>query len=867
MRCNQLTLFSFMTTPHMKRITLLAAVLLCNALISKSQTRPYQDSSLPIEERVEDLLSRMTLEEKIAQMGHIHSKHYDNDGKADLAKLRKSINGMSRGCMEAFPYSLQQYVDAVYDIQKEMVSGTRLGIPVIPVVEGLHGVVQDGCTIYPQAIAQGATFNPELIEEMAFQIAREARSIGAWQVLSPCLDVARELRWGRVEETFGEDPYMNAVNGTAYVRGAQKGGLICTPKHFVAHGTPTGGVNLASVAGGLYDLYNVYLPPFKMIIDECAPLSIMNCYSSYDGEVITGSRFYLNDLLRGTLGFKGYVYSDWGSIGMLRYFHKVAADASEAARMAIEAGLDLEASSVEYDTAAELVKNGRLDEKYIDEAVRNVLYAKFRSGVFDSPLPDRSAWKTTIHNLESVELSRKMAVESAVLLENKDKMLPLDAGSLKSIAVIGPNAARVQFGDYSWGADVEYGVTPLEGLEAIAEGRFQIEYAEGCDLWSQNMSGFKEAVKVARKSDVAVVFVGSQSALLARKSEPATSGEGYDLSSLKLPGVQEELIDAVAATGTPVIVVLVTGKPFELIRIREKVEAVVVQWYAGEEQGSAIAELLFGRENFSGRLPVSFPKSVGQLPCYYNWMPTDKGYYNRKGSIGKPGRDYVFSDPYALYDFGYGLSYSSFEYTGMQADYSDGMVKVCVKVKNASDRAGMETVQIYSNDVASSRVTPAKKLVAYKKVEIQPGEEKVVDFSIPADRLGFYDNSYRLCLESGDFKIMAGSSSKDIHFTSVITIGEGSATEASYAKEGSDSQSVGSEVAMTLTVRDIQASVLEGVAVNFNGAVIATTTAEGTCKIKIPSGAVMTLIKEGYDTLTVKAETESRMSVTMVPAF
>ena len=851
----------------MKRITLLAAVLLCNALISKSQTLPYQDSLLPIEERVEDLLSRMTLEEKIAQMGHIHSKHYDNDGKADLAKLRKSINGMSRGCMEAFPYSLQQYVDAVYDIQKEMVSGTRLGIPVIPVVEGLHGVVQDGCTIYPQAIAQGATFNPELIEEMAFQIAREARSIGAWQVLSPCLDVARELRWGRVEETFGEDPYMNAVNGTAYVRGAQKGGLICTPKHFVAHGTPTGGVNLASVAGGLYDLYNVYLPPFKMIIDECAPLSIMNCYSSYDGEVITGSRFYLNDLLRGTLGFKGYVYSDWGSIGMLRYFHKVAADASEAARMAIEAGLDLEASSVEYDTAAELVKNGRLDEKYIDEAVRNVLYAKFRSGVFDSPLPDRSAWKTTIHNLESVELSRKMAVESAVLLENKDKMLPLDAGSLKSIAVIGPNAARVQFGDYSWGADVEYGVTPLEGIEAIAEGRFQIEYAEGCDLWSQNMSGFKEAVKVARKSDVAVVFVGSQSALLARKSEPATSGEGYDLSSLKLPGVQEELIDAVAATGTPVIVVLVTGKPFELIRIREKVEAVVVQWYAGEEQGSAIAELLFGRENFSGRLPVSFPKSVGQLPCYYNWMPTDKGYYNRKGSIGKPGRDYVFSDPYALYDFGYGLSYSSFEYTGMQADYSNGMVKVCVKVKNASDRAGMETVQIYSNDVASSRVTPAKKLVAYKKVEIQPGEEKVVDFSIPADRLGFYDNSYRLCLESGDFKIMAGSSSKDIHFTSVITIGEGSATEASYAKEGSDSQSVGSEVAMTLTVRDIQASVLEGVAVNFNGAVIATTTAEGTCKIKIPSGAVMTLIKEGYDTLTVKAETESRMSVTMVPAF
>lgn len=852
----------------MRHAILTAAILLCGIISSTAQTLPYQNTSLPIEERIEDLISRMTLEEKIAQMSHIHSKHYDNGGKADTDKLMKSLDGMSRGCMEAFPYSLQQYVDAVYDIQKKMIEGTRLGIPVIPVVEGLHGVVQDGCTIYPQAIAQGATFNPELIEEMAFQIAREARSIGAWQVLSPCLDVARELRWGRVEETFGEDPYMNSVNGTAYVSGAQKGGLICTPKHFVAHGTPSGGVNLASVSGGLYDLYNVYLPPFKMIIDKCAPLSIMNCYSSYDGEVITGSRFFLNDLLRGDLGFKGYVYSDWGSIGMLRYFHKVAADASEAARMAIEAGLDLEASSVEYDTAAELVRSGRLDIKYIDEAVRNILYAKFRSGVFDSPLPDRSAWKSTIHNPESVQLSKRMAIESAVLLENNG-LLPLDAGSLKSVAVIGPNAARVQFGDYSWGADAEYGVTPLKGLTAFAKDDFRIEYAEGCDLWSQDKSGFNEAVKAARKSDVALVFVGSQSALLARKSEPATSGEGYDLSSLKLPGVQEELIDAIVGTGTPVVVVLVTGKPFELIRIREKVEAVVVQWYAGEEQGTAIADLLFGKENFSGRLPVSFPKSVGQLPCHYNWLPTDKGYYNRKGSISNPGRDYVFSDPYALYDFGYGLSYSKFEYTGMEAELAaDGTVKVQVKVRNISERTGMETVQIYSNDVASSRVTPVKKLVAYRKVEIRPGEQKTVNFSIPAERLGFYDNSYRLCVEPGDFKIMCGSSSNDIHFTSVITFGGKVAVEVTSAADtNASSEAVGKETIVTLTVRDIQASVLEGVAVGLNGEVIATTSTEGSCIIRIPSGAVLSLTKEGYDTLDVEAGTESQLSVTMVPAF
>ena len=832
-------------------------------------TPPYKISSYSIEKRVEDLMKRMTLEEKIAQMQHIHSYHYDNRGSVDLEKLRKNTDSLSYGCVEAFPYSLQQYVDAVHDIQKEMTENTRLGIPVIPVVEGLHGVVQDGCTIYPQAIAQGATFNPQLIEEMAYQIALEARSIGAWQILSPCLDVARELRWGRVEETFGEDTYMNSVNGTAYVRGAQRGGVIVTPKHYVAHGSPQSGINLATVAGGRYDLYNIYLPPFKMIIDECAPLSIMNSYSTYDGEALAASRFMLTELLRERLGFKGYIYSDWGSIGMLRYFHKMAADAPEAAKMAIEAGLDLEASSKEYKNVKDMVEQGYIDESYINEAVKNILYAKFKSGLFDNPLPDKEAWKSTIHNPESVELSRQMAVESAVLLENSSGILPLDANSLKSIAVIGPNAARVQFGDYSWGAATDYGTTPLKGITDLVGGCVKINYAEGCDLWSQDRSGFAQAINAARKSDVSIIFAGSQSALLARKTEPATSGEGYDLHSLQLPGVQDDLIDAICETGKPVIVVLVTGRPFELAEIKDKAKALVVQWYAGEKQGEAIADLLFGKENFSGKLPVSFPKSTGSLPCFYNYYPSDKGYYNRKGSPDKPGRDYVFSDPYALYNFGYGLSYSKFKYTDMEINSADDTLEVNVTVRNISDRAGKETVQIYSTDVASSHITPVKKLIGYKKVEILPDEEKCIKLRIPVSRLGFYDNNMNLRVEPGDFLIMAGSSSDKIHHTDTLTVPGQKlfVKNTGSVQEVKSSDKKGKDIQVEILVRDVQASPLEGVTLTLNGKKLGTTDGNGKCKVQLPAGSDVKLTKPGYKAVEVKTSSESGISITMIPEF
>ncbi|MEO6129663.1 MAG: glycoside hydrolase family 3 N-terminal domain-containing protein, partial [Ferruginibacter sp.] len=351
----------------------------------------YQDKSKPVTTRVADLMKRMTLSEKIDQLRHIHSENYDANGKPDMQKLRQFTKGNSFGCIEGFGLTSEQYVKTIYRIQQYMLDSTRLGIPIIPVLEGLHGTVQDGCTIYAQAIGIASTFRPELAYKMSVNIGKEVKTMGAKQVFAPDLDLARELRWGRVEETYGEDPYLVGEMGVAYVKGLIAENVIPTPKHFVAHGTPIGGLNLSNVAGGLRDLYSLYVPPFAKVIREAQPLSIMNCYSSYDNEPVAGSRFFLTDLLRKQLGFKGYVYSDWGSIDMLSYFHHTAVDAADAAFQAITAGLDLEAACSAYENLDSLVKSGKLDVRYIDAAVNHVLTAKFKSGLFDEPLPDTTA--------------------------------------------------------------------------------------------------------------------------------------------------------------------------------------------------------------------------------------------------------------------------------------------------------------------------------------------------------------------------------------------------------------------------------------------------------------------------------------------
>ena len=859
----------------MKKITMAILLLIAGGVaVSAQDASPlYKDPSATVEARVADLLSRMTLEEKAAQMKHIHFKHFDSDGKVDLEKLAASVGNLSRGCIEAFPYTSAQYMRAMYSIQKYMVEETRLGIPVIPVMEGLHGVVQDGCTVFPQAIAQGATFNPDLIGSMAESIADEMSAIGAVQALAPDLDIARELRWGRVEETFGEDPYLVSRMGIAYMKSMREKGRITTPKHFLAHGWPVAGLNLASVKGGERELRDLYLVPFRNVIENQAPLSIMNCYSSYDGEAVTGSEKYMTDLLRGELGFRGYVYSDWGSVNMLTSFHKVAADTKESARQAVVAGIDLEAGSEDYENVVDLVRSGRLDVSYVDRAVSNILYAKFASGLFDHPLPYTTGWEGKIHTGKARLTARAIADESTVLLSNKNGILPLNPDRFRSIAVIGPNADRIQFGDYSWSSDKKNGVTPLAGISAYLEDKdVKIHYAEGCDPYSQDRSGFRDAVRAAGKSDLALVFAGSQSAILARAGEPATCGEGYDLTDLKLPGVQMELIREVARAGKPVIVILVTGKPFETEEIASLSEALLVQWYAGEEAGNSIASILFGEVNPSGKLPVSFPKSVGHLPCYYNYFPTDKGYYNNKGSLDKPGHDYVFSDPYSAWPFGFGLSYTEFSYSGLSLDKEiyglKDTVNVEFTVRNDGGVTGKTVPQLYVRDLVSSVVTPVKQLRAFDKISLDPGESRIVRFSVPVSALSLHDRNMREVVEPGEFSFMVGSSSADIMLEKIILVNDGNAHPEDDSPSMVENMPLGENVCIRGTVRNVQAAVLQGVRVypmSMPDKAV-TTDREGKYSMELPLNDVLVFELGGYTSLRRQAKREGDMDVELYPA-
>ena len=415
-----------------------------------------------------------------------------------------------------------------------------------------------------------------------------------------------------------------------------------------------------------------------------------------------------------------------------------------------------------------MVREGFLDEKYIDRAVGNILFVKFASGLFDEEPADTLGWRRKIHAPEAVRLARQIADESAVLLENRNGVLPLSPGKLRSVAVIGPNADRVQFGDYSWSAEKDKGITPLRGIrEYLAGSGVRVNHAEGCDPYSQDKSGFGEALKAARRSDVVVVFVGSQSAILARASEPATSGEGYDLTSLRLPGVQEELVEELARTGKPMIVVLVTGKPFELARIRELADAVLVQWYAGEEAGASVAGILFGKTNPSGRLPVSFPQSTGHLPCYYNHLSTDKGYYNKKGSPDSPGRDYVFSDPEPLYPFGYGLSYGQCVVKAVSAEnvYSQEKefegIKFSVEIENKKDMATDDVLQIYIKDTDTEYAVLNPALAAFKRIHLDGNTSDKAELFVDKRAFTSVDENGNREITGKNFKVYAGFSQPD----------------------------------------------------------------------------------------------------------
>lgn len=749
----------------MKRICLVLLIA-CLFQSAYSQTQsfpyPYLNSKLTVAQRVKDLLGRMTLHEKILQMQHLHD-----------IKDPDSLKGNSYGCSVNTDLDAMDAAATNAAIQRYTKFNTKWGIPVLTCTEALHGAYQGKCTIYPQALAQGSTFNPDLVVRMAEFITKDLKAMNIKQVLSPDLDVARELRWGRVEETFGEDPFLNGTMGVAYVKTCKANNIICTPKHFLAHGTPTAGINLASVSGGERELRSIYMVPFEKVIREAKPLSIMNCYSSYDDVPIAGSHYYLTDLLRKELGFTGYVYSDWGSVEMLRYFHHTASSNAEAAMQAVEAGLDLEAAGSCFLELEKMVQEKKFDIKYINQAVSRILYVKFVSGLFDHPVNKDMDVNAVIHSKESIALAKEIADESIVLLKNNNALLPLSVDKYKSIALIGPNANQYQPGDYSWTRSNEHGVTPLQGLQSFVGNKSTINYAKGCDAWSQNKEGFQEAIDAARKSDIAILVVGTESGTFT-DNKNASSGEGFDLSDIKLPGVQEDLIKEIKTLGKPIIVVLVSGKPLAIPWIKENADAIVVQWYGGEQQGNALADVLFGKVNPSGKLNVSFPQSVGHLPCFYNYRPSDKGFYHQPGSLDKPGRDYVFSSPNALWSFGFGLSYTTFKYMDALVSKnnvsSNDTITINVKIKNTGNLEGKEVVQLYVRDVVSSVVTPIKQLKAFKKVSVKAGEIMTVSLTLPINDLFLYNKDMKRVIEPGEYELQIGAASNDIKISKMITV-------------------------------------------------------------------------------------------------
>lgn len=638
-------------------------------------------------------------------------------------------------------------------------------------------------------------------------------------------------------------------------------------KHFGAHGAPQGGLNLASVSCGQRELLSIYLKTFETVVKEAKPWAVMSSYNSWNNEPNSSSHYLMTELLRDRWDFQGYVYSDWGAIGMLNYFHKTAQNSAEAAIQALTAGLDAEASDNSYAELQQLVENGMLDVKYIDQAVARILTAKFNMGLFEYPLPMEKNYDKVVHAPAHVSLARKIAEESIVLLQNENNILPLQMNKLKSIAVIGPNADQVQFGDYTWSRDNKDGVTLLEALKERVGNQLTLNYAKGCDLVTDDRSGFKEAVDVAKKSDVCIVVVGSASASLARDYSNATCGEGFDLSDLTLTGVQEDLVEAIHATGKPVIVVLLSGKPFAMSWIKENIPGIVVQWYPGEQGGLALADMLLGKVNPSGKLNYSFPQSVGHLPCYYNYLPTDKGFYRSPGSKNKPGKDYVFSSPKALWAFGHGLSYTDFEYlsaTISKEDYAcEDVIEVTIAIRNTGDYDGLEVPQVYVRDMVSSVVMPVQELKGFEKVLIKKGETKQVIIKIPVSELALYNKEMKKVVEPGAFELQIGRASDDIRIKKVITVERASekyipTLRDKDKKVSSTKNMTATPVVVKGTIRDVQANLLPQVTVKV-GKEEVVTNSKGEYSIRAMS--TDTLIVSGSKFKTEHISIEGRQVI------
>jgi len=761
----------------MKNILLAIALIAVISSCNFSKHPLYKDPSAQINDRVEDLLKRMTLEEKVGQLigfGTMDTSAWDANGDFIGKKDTEIINrGLGSFWGMKFRTSPLWAAKCANGIQKYMLEKTHLGIPVFIFSEALHGFMADGATSFPQAIALGSTWDTALIEQVFTAIALETRSRGSQQVLSPVVDLGREPRWGRTEETYSEDAYLVSRIGMAAVFGLQGRGktidnkhVAVTLKHFAGHGQPEGGRNIAPVNFSERVFRETHLYPFEMAVKKAHAQSIMASYNEWDGIPNHVNKKLLTDILVNEWGFNGYVMSDGGGIDVLYRDHHVAADSAGAAKMAIEAGVDYELGrrNGAYYSLIQQVKNGKVSEKVIDRAARNVLRVKFVCGLFDNPYVDVNFMEKITNCQEHKALALKAAEEAMVLLKNENNLLPLDSDKIKTIAVIGPNAAMTHLGGYS-AVPMPKGTSVLQGIKDFAKNKIRVLYSEGCKITTNKVCNWRveenpkmnspesdkklitEAVSTALKSDVVLLVLG-ENELICR--EAWAENHLGDRDDLDLVGMQNDLTKAILETKKPVIVLLINGRPITINYLQNNIPAIIEGWYLGQETGTAVADVIFGKVNPSGKLAITFPRSVGQLPCYYNKKPS---MY----------RDYVLSDNTPLYSFGYGLSYTNFDYKNLKISPEEiafnGTSEISVDVTNTGKRKGDEIVQLYIRDKVSSVTRPIKELKDFARISLEPGETKKVKFVITPDKLEFINAEMKRVVEPGDFDIMVGKSS------------------------------------------------------------------------------------------------------------
>ena len=751
----------------------------------------YCDATASVEARVDDLISRMTLDEKLAQLGSIFASPLLEDGRFSQKEARtfleKGIGQISAAARSSglTPDNLATFAN---EVQKFLRENTRLGIPAIVHEECLNGFRAKGATIFPQNIGLASTWDTGLICKITDVIRQQMRAAGVHQGLAPVADIARDPRWGRIEETFGEDPYLAAGMTVAYVKGLQgddiSRGVVATLKHFAGYGLPEGGMNCAPAQIPPRLFREVYLYPFEKAVKEGGVLSIMNAYHEIDGIPCGASAELLTYILRGEWGFEGIVVSDYYAIGQLQSIHRICQDNAEAAALALTAGIDIELPKSECYAGPlkEQVEKGKVPISFVDRAVTRLLRLKFKLGLFENPYVKPGETAKVIDTREQRQLAFDAARKSIVLLKNDNGLLPLHK-DIKTMAIIGPSAdsQRNLMGDYTFPSAENFGsiiteprgsagngeekpdadrveipkvVSLLEGIQEKTAAGTKILYAKGCAVTGTSEEGFNAAVKAAQAADVVVIAVGDRSGL----GIDCTCGEMRDSSELHLPGVQEKLLEAICEIGKPVVLVLVSGRPYILGELTAKIPAIIAAWLPGEEGGRAIADVLFGDYNPGGKLPVSFPERAGQIPAYYGHKPS--------GGKSFMWGNYADGGTKPLFEFGHGLSYTTFEFSNLEIKPAKvplhGETTIRLEVENTGDRAGDEVIQLYINDIVASVTRPVKELKGFERVHLQPGEQRTVEFRLPMESLAFYNREMERNIEPGVFRVMVGRSSEDI---------------------------------------------------------------------------------------------------------